>query len=401
VATIANGNGTRDRPMIRVPRGPLKSGTPGRGFVLLASFATLTMVVAAALAAGLPSLTQQALRGTEVVETSQMEAGPPPRVEASGNLSVSVPIATPSVLDAGEQLRLNVSVTGGEPPYNLSWESLPSGCNSQNSSQISCRPGAPTGEPTTSRIYVEVADSNGSTATSSETPVTVNPIPTVAISSSSNVGTAPLSVNFTATTFYGTAPFTFQWQFGDGSTGTGQYVNHVYTTVGQFHVNVTAFDSVGKNSTSHYPIQVVAVLNGVVSVSPSTGVVAGSSFTLRVAASGGLAAYSYVWTGLPASCSSVDAASLSCTTSTVGSYRVTVQITDRLDHTANATIVVTVSPPTPIARWVGLGIMVTIVFAGVVLVLRRRSRRRREGSNAPPAASLPPQANGQSGTARQ
>ena len=401
MAAIWNGDAARDRPMIRASRGPLKSSTHGRDFNRLASFVTLTLVVAGALVVSLPAPPRQAPHGSEILDASSMGAGPPQRVETNGNLSVSVPIATPSVLDAGEQLHVNVSVAGGEPPYSLSWESLPSGCNSQNSSQITCRPGAPSGEPTTSRIYVEVTDSNGSTVTSSETPVTVNPIPTVAISSSSNVGTAPLSINFTATTFYGTAPFTFQWQFGDGSTGTGQYVTHVYTTVGQFHVNVTAFDSVGKNSTSHYPIQVVAVLSGVVSVSPSTRVVAGSSFTLRVAVSGGLAAYSYVWTGLPPSCASVDAASLSCTTSTVGSYRVTVLITDRLDHTANATIVVTVSSPTPIVLWVGVGIIVTIILGGVVLVLRRRSRRRNAGSNSPPSAKLTPRANGQSGNPRQ
>src|SRR5438093_193476 len=48
---------------------------------------------------------------------------------------------------------------------------------------------------------------------------------------------------FNATASNGTAPFTFTWAFGDGSTGIGSTVTHAYSSAGTFTVVLTAKDS--------------------------------------------------------------------------------------------------------------------------------------------------------------
>jgi PKD repeat protein len=56
-------------------------------------------------------------------------------------------------------------------------------------------------------------------------------------------------------------PITFTWNFGDGSTGSGQNVAHVFQTAGSLSVVLTAADSRGAQTTTQNPI-VVRSLTG-------------------------------------------------------------------------------------------------------------------------------------------
>jgi PKD repeat protein len=51
-------------------------------------------------------------------------------------------------------------------------------------------------------------------------------------------------------TVTGTAPFTYQWSFGDGNTSTQQYPSHTYAQAGTYLVCLTTIDANGCNSTS-------------------------------------------------------------------------------------------------------------------------------------------------------
>jgi len=51
------------------------------------------------------------------------------------------------------------------------------------------------------------------------------------------------AVTFTATTTGGTAPYTVNWSFGDGATGTGASVTHTYAGAQSFTVTENATDS--------------------------------------------------------------------------------------------------------------------------------------------------------------
>src|SRR5207244_671312 len=88
------------------------------------------------------------------------------------------------------------------------------------------------------------SSSPSQTATSSKT-VTISRPPPLSTSftlfPSSPIINAP--VTFTATTTRGTVPYTMNWNFGDGATGTGAITTHTYTTAQSFTVTETATDS--------------------------------------------------------------------------------------------------------------------------------------------------------------
>ena len=57
------------------------------------------------------------------------------------------------------------------------------------------------------------------------------------------------TVTFKAKALNGTPPFTFTWNFGDGSPqGSGELVKHTYTALGTFDARVTGSDASGSKS---------------------------------------------------------------------------------------------------------------------------------------------------------
>jgi gliding motility-associated-like protein len=61
--------------------------------------------------------------------------------------------------------------------------------------------------------------------------------------------TVPATINFTPTVT-GTGPYTYAWDFGDGTIGTGNAPSHVYTTPGIYTVSVIATDANGCKDTA-------------------------------------------------------------------------------------------------------------------------------------------------------
>ncbi len=89
------------------------------------------------------------------------------------------------------------------------------------------------------------------------TPATSAP-PVAVISASPVNGVAPLSVNFdaTASTDADDDTLTFNWDFGDGTTGQGSTIDHVYNSPGSYTASLTANDGQQSDETT-----VVIVVN--------------------------------------------------------------------------------------------------------------------------------------------
>ncbi len=56
-------------------------------------------------------------------------------------------------------------------------------------------------------------------------------------------GAAPFSVFFNSTATGGAPPYSYAWTFGDGGNGTGQWIDHTYTTAGTYQAMVTVTDT--------------------------------------------------------------------------------------------------------------------------------------------------------------
>lgn len=75
----------------------------------------------------------------------------------------------------------------------------------------------------------------------------------VSASASVGQGDVPLTVDFTAQPIQGTAPYAYDWDFGDGSAhGSGPAVSHTYTAAGYFTVVLTATDGSGASATDNH-----------------------------------------------------------------------------------------------------------------------------------------------------
>src|SRR3989338_1871739 len=84
---------------------------------------------------------------------------------------------------------------------------------------------------------------------------------TVSVNSNVATGQVPLAVQFTSSVSGGTAPYSYSWNYGDGTTGSGSSISHIYTTPGTFTATLTVTDSKGATKSSSQVIVVKKTLS--------------------------------------------------------------------------------------------------------------------------------------------
>jgi PKD repeat protein len=167
---------------------------------------------------------------------------PPPSLTASFTESLSSPIVRQTISFTG-------SASGGTSPYSYAWNfgdsSTGSGSSASHAYQAA---GAYT-------VVLTVMDTAGHLASASNTVTVTSPLSANITYSPSNP--APLTnVQFTATATGGTAPYSYSWDFGDGTNGTGATVSHSYLLPGTYTVILTVADSNGLTITASTTVTV-------------------------------------------------------------------------------------------------------------------------------------------------
>ena len=112
-------------------------------------------------------------------------------------------------------------------------------------------------------VMLTVIDNEGATDSVTKTitvtdPITTNQSPTASFTATPTSGTAPLAVSFDASSSSdsdGTI-INYVWDFKDGSTGSGQSINHTFSSIGSYSVKLTVTDDKGATGSTTKTITV-------------------------------------------------------------------------------------------------------------------------------------------------
>jgi len=272
---------------------------------------------------------------------------------------------TGSNTDQGQELKAIIAadVVSGEVPLSVSFDGASSTGN-VTSYLWDFGDESTASTPSASHTYtaagmytakLTVADNAGTSDTASVTITASDPVvpptpPTAVISSSTAAGTVPLTVNFDGSGSAATnATITsYDWDFGDNTSGTGAFVSHTYTLPGAYTITLTVNDSSGQSNQTTIPVTVTSSGSGnkppqaVISATPTTG-----SAPLTVSFDGGGSIdsdgsiTSYAWSFGDGG--TTTGKSATHTYATAGTYTATLQVTDNLGATGTASVTIAVN----------------------------------------------------------
>jgi len=259
----------------------------------------------------------------------------PKFVNVSGPLAADFSFSTARPM-VGEAVNFSATAAGGTPPYSYSWTFGDGGSGTvRDVSHTYASVG-------TFNVTLRVTDSAAHVRIISKS-VTVTPRLAADFTSSPTDPVVVEDVNFTATATGGTAPYTYEWTFGDASSGSGSPVTHDYATEGRFSVKLTVSDSAGHAVTVTKNVTVNPALGANLTVSQLRPVT-GEPVAFSATASGGSPPYTFRWDfgdGSPAA----TGATVTHAYTAIGTWNVTVTTTDASGRRGVARTSLEVTPP--------------------------------------------------------
>ncbi|MCP4697683.1 MAG: DUF1566 domain-containing protein [Gammaproteobacteria bacterium] len=161
------------------------------------------------------------------------------------------------------------------------------------------------------------------------------------ISATPNIGFTPLTVQFSASISGDLAPYTYTWDFGDGTAADMANPEHTYNDAGNYTAILTVTDSMGDSLsesvsiTTADPATYVALSDLNLSATPDTGLIPLTvPFSANV--SGGLAPYIYRWDFGDGT--TVNTANPEHTYNHADNYTVTLTVTDIMEKSLSGDV---------------------------------------------------------------
>src|SRR3989449_123204 len=266
-----------------------------------------------------------------------------PGVALADALSAHVS-ADRSAADVDQSITFACSASGGTPPYVYAWTLSDGGIGTGPTVTHSFgSPGPYDATCTVTDVLLGIASASKS--------VVISPLPSVTASVDHNLAAPGTVLTFSASPSGGDGSFSFEWTFGDGSSGSGAPATHAYTAAGSYQATVTATDGNGGTASSFRSVT-ISDISVTANVSPTSGD-ATTAFTFTASASGGSGSpYSFSWTYGDRTTGTGSPVTHSYTAG--GSYSPAVTATDSLGGTKIApTQTVSVSaPPAPLGATV-------------------------------------------------
>jgi len=173
-------------------------------------------------------------------------------------------------------------------------------------------------------------------------PITLNQPPTASIAADPTSGVAPLEVSFSGLSSSDSdgSIISYIWDFKDGNTGTGETVNHTFSTIGSYNVELTVTDDKGATDSTTKTINVTETLNqpptASIAADPTSGVAPLEiSFNGSNSSDSDGTIVSYAWDFKDGDTGTGE--TVNHTFSTIGSYNVELIVTDDKGATGSIT----------------------------------------------------------------
>src|ERR671918_172769 len=282
------------------------------------------------------------------IEISVEEAPPalPPTIAEPLTVGI-ISNSTEGVAPATFEFEANI--TGGTEPYAYSWDFDDGSEESDEQTVLHTFEEAGIYNVTLTATDTDDQDASASIEISVEEappalPPTIAEPLTVGIISNSTEGVAPATFEFQANLTGGTEPYTYLWDFGDGSEESDeQTVLHTFEEAGIYNVVLTITDENGEEASDNLeitvnepsptiaePLTAEIISNGTEGVPPAT-------FEFQANLTGGTEPYTYLWNFDDGSEES-DEQTVLHTFEEAGIYNVTLTATDTDDQDASASI---------------------------------------------------------------
>ena len=202
-------------------------------------------------------------------------------------------------------------------------------------------------------VKLTVTDNEGATdsttknITVTETP---NQSPIASFTAKPTSGITPLTVSFNASSSSDSdgSIVSYQWDFKDGNTGSGQTITHTFSSTGSYNVELTVTDNDGATGSATKNVTVIEAPNqpptANFTATPISGVVPLQvSFNTSSSSDSDGNIISYAWDFKDGNTGSGE--TINHTFSSIGSYNVKLTVTDNEGATDSTTKTITVTEP--------------------------------------------------------